>query len=230
MEDLDQIRRKKSAPTSVTPSKASPQKSRRKSLAIGLASHRKSQCDILFHLEPATKEQESKRPGLDDGKPTDIFFFILFKKIRNVDVMKACVSVRFILSMQWEAPHLKGKRVDLKNIWTPKIDFLNNDMLVQQSADPTFFPEFGEVKQITVMDGNMSNEMDLKYFPWDFDDVNLLMAIEMDTFDRNVRLFWQESRDIKSVTPDFLDRQLTEVCQSCLSFFLFFVFILFFAT
>jgi hypothetical protein len=34
--------------------------------------------------------------------------------------------------------------------------------------------------------------------------------LNRDTYDRNVRLFWQESRQITSVTPDFLDRQLTE--------------------
>ena len=184
MESLKKGNRRRSAPlrTSVTPSHETSGVRRGRSLAIGLASHRKSQCDFTTVLPAALPAEEAKRPGLDNGQPTDIFFFILFKKIRNVDVMKACVSVRFIISLQWEAPHLKGKKVNLKNLWTPKIDFLNNDMLVQQSADPTFYPERGEVKSITVMDGNMSNEMDLRHFPWDFDDVNLLMAIEMYMF------------------------------------------------
>ena len=151
MESFTKGNRRRSAPsrTSVTPSHETTGIRRGRSLAIGLASHRKSQCDFTTVLPTALPAEEAKRPGLDDGKPTDIFFFILFKKIRNVDVMKACVSVRFIISLQWEAPHLKGKKINLKNIWTPKIDFLNNDMLVQQSQDPTFYPERGEVKSIT---------------------------------------------------------------------------------
>ena len=43
----------------------------------------------------------------------------------------------------------------------------------------TFFFVGKTQSYTTVMDGNMSNEMDLRHFPWDFDDVNLLMAIEM---------------------------------------------------
>ena len=183
---------------------------RRASLHIGLGAQRLSLADFRGHLDPATAKEESKRPGRDEEQPTDIFFFVLFKKIRNIDVIKASISIRFILSLQWGAPHLMRKHVNVKNLWTPKISFLNNDMLVEQKSEPTFFPETGEIKQIIVMDGNMSNEMSLKYFPWDFDDVNLLLVADMDTFDRNVRLFWQESRKIESVTPEFLNNQLTE--------------------
>ena len=139
-----------------------------------------------------------------------MFIFILFKKVRNIDNIRASVGVRFSLSLQWAAPHLKGKRVEEANLWTPKIEFLNNDGLSMESSKSHFYPLTGDVKHIVVMDGNMSNEMSLHRFPWDFDDVNLLLVCEMDTFDRNCRLFWQSARDIKQSTPAFLDRQLSE--------------------
>jgi hypothetical protein len=139
-----------------------------------------------------------------------VFIFILFKKVRNIDNIRASVGVRFSLSLQWAAPHLKGKRVEEANLWTPKIEFLNNDGLSMESSKSHFYPLTGDVKHIVVMDGNMSNEMSLHRFPWDFDDVNLLLVCEMDTFDRNCRLFWQSARDIKQSTPAFLDRQLSE--------------------
>jgi hypothetical protein len=169
-----------------------------------------TQADYRGQLVPATHAEERQRPGYADHRPTDIFIFILFKKVRNINVIRASVGVRFILSLQWEAPHLKGKRVDESNLWRPHIDFLNNDGLTAESEKCHFYPETGDVKMILVMDGNMSNEMSLRRFPWDFDDVNLLIVSEMDTFDRNCRLFWQSARDIKQSTPKFLDRQLSE--------------------
>ena len=78
------------------------------------------------------------------------------------------------------------------------------------SSSSSSFSSSSSSSQIIVMDGNISNEMELHYFPWDWDDVNLIMVAEMDTFDRNVRLFWQESRVINNITPAFLDNQLTE--------------------
>ena len=185
-------------------------KQQRRSSIGNLSSVYATQADYRGKLVTARPEEEQLRPGHNENKPTDIFVYILFKKVRNIDVMRASVGVRFILALQWEAPHLKGKKVNEKNLWTPRVEFLNNDGLSRESAKSTFYPETGDVKHIIVMDGHMSNELDLHHFPWDFDDVNLLIVAEMDTFDRNCRLFWQSGRNITGSTPEFLDRQLAE--------------------
>ena len=154
------IPRRKSLTNGIAERGSSRSKKRRQSLSVGLSGHRLSSADFKGALHPATSEEEQKRPGSDETQPTDIFFFILFKKIRNIDVKRASVGVRFILSLQWGAPHLARKKINVKNIWTPKINFLNNDMLIEQNEEPTFFPETGEVKQVRVIDeGNESKAL-----------------------------------------------------------------------
>ena len=166
--------------------------------------------DYRGHLLPRSPKEESIRPGHLSDIPTDIQFYLLVKKIRKVDAKLATIGLRFIVSLQWTAPLLSGHSVDPENLWVPTVTFLNNDKLIPQSNTPIFYPKDGHIKQVIVMDGNIANEMDLKKFPWDFDDVNLLILLEQDSHDRNVRLFWQPDRTLESSMPGFLDQQLTE--------------------
>ena len=117
-------------------------------------------------LEPIDSAITAKRPS--EEKPTDVFVYVLFKKIRNIDVKSSSVALRFLLLLQWETP-FAGKAVDESKLWTPRVDILNNDKLVEDRGNPVFFPSTGEVRQLVTFDGNASNEMDLAHFPWDFD-------------------------------------------------------------
>ncbi len=182
---------------------------RMSSLSANLSAVRRAQKDYRGPLRDADPARVRERPGLREGRPVDIFVYVLFKKVREIDIKQASVGVRFILGFQWKTD-LAGQRVDEHALWTPKIAFLNNDKLNRIENDPTFYPESGEVRQVVTMDGRMSNEMDLLHFPWDFDNVSLLMVAEMDTADRNVRLFWQSARNIETSTPQYLDAQLPE--------------------
>ena len=124
----------------------------------------------------------------------------MIKKIREVNVKTCTVTIKFIVALEWEANHLIGKRVsDLSKLWVPPVEILDADNIDMQKATPSFYPKYGIVRQLIFCDGTITNHLDLKSFPFDFDDISIKLCGSVGTGDREVKLMWQEGRDASSI-------------------------------
>ena len=160
---------------------------------------------------PEKIQDVSLRPGKRDGKPTDVKFALTMTKIRNMDMELSSVGVRMFVALTWHTP-LANYRIDESQLWTPKLSFLNDDSLVISAPPPTFYPHTGMVRQIVTIDGCISQDFDLRIFPWDVSHVSFLIVANLNETG-TVRLFWDERRDIVKATPKYINERLTEWFQ-----------------
>ena len=162
--------------------------------------------DILPLVEKI--EDLTLRPGKRDGKPTDVKFTLTMTKIRDLDAQSSSVGVRMFIALTWHTS-FANYRLDETQLWTPKLTFLNDDSLELSSPTPTFYPHTGMVRQVVTVDGLVSQDFDLRVFPWDVNDVSFLIVANL--HEKNtVRLFWNDQRDIRQATPKYLNERLTE--------------------
>jgi hypothetical protein len=159
----------------------------------------------------ATAKECAKLPVDNNGNPMTIMCSMLVKKIRSIDAIGSCVNGSFIFTLRWVVPHLIGKRVDVESLWRPKLSLINYDELDETEEQPWFYPSTGDVRQIIKISGNISNEQDLRYFPFDIDDMKLLFCIELGTGDTHARLAWDENyTDVKKMVPQYVLGQMKE--------------------
>ena len=156
----------------------------------------------------ANTEDISIRPGHDKKIPTDVKFAITVTKIRYIDTKRSSVSVRMFIALTWHTPYA-NYRIEESQLWTPTLSFLNDDSLSISPQAPTFYPHTGMVRQIVAVDGCISQDFDLRVFPWDANDISFQMVANLNET-RTVRLFWDNARDIAGVTPKVVNQRLTE--------------------
>ena len=188
-----------------TPVKVSPQHERirrKKSFTQDLLL-RQDMCDPSEYPEEISSVPLlSQRPCRDQKSPTTVQAFVLIKKIKEVCVKTCTVTIKFIVALEWEANHLIGKRVsDLSKLWVPPVEILDADNIDLQKATPSFYPKYGIVRQLIFCDGTITNHLDLKSFPFDFDDISIKLCGSVGTGDREVKLMWQEGRDASTIAP-----------------------------
>ena len=90
----------------------------------------------------------------------------------------------------------------------PFLFFFSLSTCLPFRSPPSYYPQSGSAKMVYTIDGNVSQEYDLRYFPFDIDDYRLMIVAGNNS--KEVRLFWQTNRDLVQVTPKYLNRQLTE--------------------
>ena len=121
------------------------------------------------------------------------------------------VNGSFIFTLRWIAGHLKNKRVAIEDLWRPQLDLINYDDLETTCEDPWFYPATGDIRQIVKVSGSISNEQDLRYFPFDVDDIKLLFCIQLGTGDTAARLGWDENYQSSiRMVPQYVLGQMKE--------------------
>lgn len=91
------------------------------------------------------------------------------------------------------------------------MDLINYDDLETTCEDPWFYPATGDIRQIVKVSGSISNEQDLRYFPFDVDDIKLLFCIQLGTGDTAARLGWDENyRSSIRMVPQYVLGQMKE--------------------
>lgn len=177
---------------------------------------RRQDCGVFNHLELADATAVATRPialGAEKGAPTNIMMWCFLKKICKIDPIMSNVDLNCVLELRWNAPHLKGMRIDKSKLWTPKIDVINFDRLNYTHEEPWFYPTTGDCRQIIIISGTVANEMDLRPFPFDSDCIKVLICCEQGTGDTRVRLHWDYTKPEDShlqITPNFVQGQLDE--------------------
>ena len=127
---------------------------------------------------PVTQEDVSVRPGKREGKPTDVKFGLMMMKIRDMNTQSSSVVTRMFVSLTWHTP-LANYRVEESQLWTPTLSFLNDDSLEISAPPPTFYPHTGMAQQIIAIDGGVSQDFDLRIFPWDVAHVSFLLVADL---------------------------------------------------
>ena len=157
----------------------------------------------LLSIRPGFKYHETHQTSI----PCDVFMAMTIVKVRDINHARSSANIRLFLALQWETGFVR-KAVDESQLWFPSIKIVNNDDMVIQAGTPTYYPQSGSAKMVYTIDGNSSQEYDLRFFPWDIDDYRLMIVAGHTS--QEVRLFWQGGRDIVNCTPKYLNRQLTE--------------------
>ena len=174
------------------------------------------------HLIEA-KDEECKRHPISiassdvNHNAPDIECSVMIKKIRSIDAIGSSVDCNLIFTLRWKAPHLIGKRVNKELLWKPTLSIINYDKLDFVYEDPWFYPETGDVRLLIKVSGTFSNEQNLRFFPFDYDYINLDFCIELGTGDESARLLWDPSRDhhtgqtsLHRMIPLYVKRELKE--------------------
>ena len=112
------------------------------------------------------------------------------------------------VALTWRTP-LANFRINERQLWTPTLSFLNDDSLEISAPTPTFYPHTGIVRQIVTIDGLISQDFNLRIFPWDVSDVSFHIVANLNETG-TVRLFWDNRRDIVRATPKYINETLTE--------------------
>ena len=145
-------------------------------------------------LIKAEEDECARHPVSIEGlNPPNVECSLLIKKIRSVDAIGSCVDSNLIFTLRWKSPHLIGKRVNKKSLWKPTLSIINYDKLDIVYEDPWFYPETGDVRLLIKVSGTFSNEQNLRFFPFDYDYINLDFCIELGTGDESARLSWDPS-------------------------------------
>jgi hypothetical protein len=171
--------------------------------------------EALQNLPLADHHTVSSHPHGGGGESVNVHLFVLFKKLRGIEPKQSCADLSFIISLRWCAPDLTLQRIkSTKDLWTPTIAVLNADRMQYRVEDPWFYPLTGDVRQIIHCEGTVANKSDLQYFPFDYESVSIVIAAEIGTGDRYVRLRWQNDttnparqnlpRTASSVTPPYV--------------------------
>ena len=164
-------------------------------------------------LTPAEDVDCAQHPVDPITGETNVSCYVLVKKIRSIDAIQSSVNGSYIFTLRWLCPHLKGKRVNKEALWTPTLSLINYDEIEIRPETPWFYPKTGDCRQVIFVSGTVSNEQNLRYFPFDMDDMKLLFVVELGTGDQHARLHWDYERGADSsvnITPDYVCNQMKE--------------------
>jgi len=111
------------------------------------------------------------RPGKQDV-PTDVYISVYIIDLDNVSSADQNFTANVFVKMQWNDPRLKHNKpgllsMDFKNIWHPRLQFLNQQRLwftIDESASVT---QDGEVTVRERAWGDFSQPLNLHDFPFD---------------------------------------------------------------
>ena len=157
---------------------------------------------------------------------------LVINRIRSVDSKRGCVDMRFIITCQWRLdfdyfttksvfqtecnPPVTGREyykttvVDTEKIWCPPIEVLNRDDLTIVKDPTLLFLDKGYARCLYHCNGTLSQEMNLKLFPFDFEVIPIRVIGSIGTQEREVKLFWREERKLKHILTDRVIEELTE--------------------
>ena len=157
---------------------------------------------------------------------TYVIINLTVNRIRNVDSKTSSVDARFIISCQWKldfdyfnrpmgkdnkvgAEFYKTKVIDKQRMWFPPIEIQNRDDLIIEKDPTLLYLDKGYARCLYHCNGTISNVMDLKLFPFDFNLIRLRVIGSIGT-NKEVKLFWRKNRKLKHVLTDSTIEQLTE--------------------
>lgn len=157
---------------------------------------------------------------------TYVIINLTVNRIRNVDSKTSSVDARFIISCQWKLDFdyfrrpmdkdgrigeqfYKTKLIDKEAMWYPPIEIQNRDDLIIERDPTLLYLDKGYARCLYHCNGTISNVMDLKLFPFDFNLIRLRVIGSIGT-NKEVKLFWRKNRKLKHVLTDSTIDQLTE--------------------
>jgi hypothetical protein len=187
----------------------------------------------LKTLPPLAKFLIYERPRHSKNDASTYVDINLTIKTMKIDSKTGSVDLRFIISCQWkldyqykdkgskafssgsEDDNLKGadyfeKRViDKEQLWYPPIEIFNKDELTIKRDPTLLYLRQGYARCLYHCNGSISNPMDLKLFPFDFNIISIKLIGSIGT--KNiVKMFWRRGRMPCGMMDRPVIAQLTE--------------------
>jgi len=110
-------------------------------------------------------------------------------KIAHINTVDSTAYVKIFLNMWWEDYRFVGKQPeDLpKNVWTPQPTLVNAMPGLETSDEPVVLndPATGLLFYCILFEGTVANPMDLREFPFDTDNLELLFTTTSDSVQLN---------------------------------------------
>ena len=149
-------------------------------------------------------------------------FFI--KKIRTIDAIHLNVDLSFVVRLRWEQTQIKealrrhgstaslqGAVVETDELWMPDFSILNGDNLeIVRTTTPLLNMDTQQVNWVIEYTGTITNDMDLRSFPFDSDWFRILACGGRGDKAHEVLLVPHDPEVHSSIAP-WVDKQIPPV-------------------